>query len=147
MKKRILVVNGPNLNLLGLRDPRHYGTKTLDNIIEELRHTFHEVEIDHIQTNSECAIIDALHNAGFDREVMGIVLNAGAYTHTSLAIADAIEAIEVPVVEVHLSNVFAREPIRRQSLIAPVCRGSISGFGAESYVLAVKAFIDLSNEG
>lgn len=146
MKKSVLILNGPNLNLLGRRDPRHYGSMTMDAILEELRSRFTEVEIEYFQSNYEGAIIDCLHGRGFDGNLLGIVLNAGAYTHTSLAIADAIDAVSAPVVEVHLSNVGAREEIRRRSMIAPVCIGSISGFGAESYALGVQALIDRNHE-
>ncbi len=138
---RILIINGPNLNLLGHREPAVYGHATLDAIVEETRRKFPDCVIDHFQSNSEGEIIDRLHAAGFG-DYDGIVLNAGAYTHTSLAIADAIACIETPVVEVHISNVFAREEIRHRSLIAPVCAGSISGFGAASYGLGVRALIE-----
>ena len=128
----ILVVNGPNLNLLGRRQPEIYGGDTLTEIEEWLEST----------TDSRFAIIDALHSHGFDAACAGIVLNAGAYTHYSYAIADAIAAIEVPVVEVHMSNIHAREDFRRTSVIAPVCIGTISGFGKNSYALAIKALAD-----
>ena len=141
MKQKILVVNGPNLNLLGLRQPEIYGYSTLSDIISGLAAIFPDIEIEHFQSNHEGLIIDKLHAAGYDPDYIGIVLNAGAFTHTSLAIADAIAAISRPVVEVHLSNVFAREQIRHRSLIAPVCRGSISGFGVKSYELAVRALL------
>lgn len=141
MKQKILIINGPNLNLLGVRQPEIYGSTTLSDIISGLAALFPEVGIEHFQSNHEGLIIDKLHAAGFDPEYLGIVLNAGAYTHTSLAIADAIAAITRPVVEVHLSNIFAREEIRHRSLIAPVCRGSISGFGVKSYELAVRALL------
>lgn len=141
MKQKILVVNGPNLNLLGIRQPGIYGHSTLSDIISGLASLFPDIEIEHFQSNHEGLIIDKLHAVGYDPDYIGIVLNAGAYTHTSLAIADAIAAISRPVVEVHLSNVFAREEIRHRSLIAPVCRGSISGFGAKSYELAVRALL------
>lgn len=142
MKKRVLVLNGPNLNLLGRRNPVHYGTLSMDDILAGLRRRFPQVTVEYAQSNSEGAIIDAIHAVGFAPDMLGIVLNAGAYTHTSLAIADAVEAVAVPVVEVHLSNVFAREEIRRRSMIAAVCAGSISGFGADSYALGVQALID-----
>lgn len=141
MKQKILVVNGPNLNLLGIRQPEIYGHSTLTDIISGLAAQFPDIEIEHFQSNHEGLIIDKLHAVGYDPDYIGIVLNAGAYTHTSLAIADAIAAISRPVVEVHLSNVFAREEIRHRSLIAPVCRGSISGFGVKSYELAVRALL------
>lgn len=142
MKHKILIINGPNLNLLGRREPGVYGLRTLDDIIAGLADEFNEsAEIEHFQSNHEGALIDRIHEAGFDTSYAGIVLNAGAYTHTSLALADAIAAIPLPVIEVHLSNVFAREEIRHHSLIAPVCAGSISGFGANSYKLAVIALL------
>jgi 3-dehydroquinate dehydratase, type II len=136
---KILVINGPNLNLTGRRQPEIYGSRTMDDIIATLRHDCPEVTIDYFQSNCEGAIIDRLHEAGFGGEYAGIALNAGAYTHTSLAIADAIAAIGTPVVEIHLSNIAAREEIRHRSLIAPVCRGTIAGFGELSYRLAVEA--------
>lgn len=133
---KLLVINGPNLHMLGKREPGIYGTQTLGDIEAGLRRKFPDVDFEFFQSNHEGAIIDRLTST----DAAGVVLNAGAYTHTSLAIADAIAAMDVPVVEVHLSNIFAREEIRRQSLIAPVCRGSISGFGARSYELAVSYF-------
>ncbi len=145
MKHKILVINGPNLNLLGRRQPEIYGRTTLEDIYRGLCESFPDVDFEFFQSNSEGEIIDRLHSAGFDADLTGIVLNAGAYTHTSLAIADAIAGIDRPVVEVHLSNIFAREEIRHRSLIAPVCRGSISGFGTYSYNLAVQALITSKN--
>lgn len=137
---KVLIINGPNLNLLGTRQPEIYGHKSLRDIAIDLADEFGpDLIAEWWQSNCEGAIIDKLHETGFDHSYAGIVLNAGAYTHTSLAIADAIAAIELSVVEVHLSNVAAREPIRRTSLIAPVCAGSITGFGAKVYSLAVRA--------
>lgn len=136
---KILIINGPNLNLLGVREPGIYGSATFDSALERLRGLYPDIELEYFQSNHEGAIIDRLHAAGFGDAYAGIILNAGAYTHTSLAIADAIAAIEVPVVEVHISNVAAREEIRHRSLIAPVCCGSIAGFGLDSYRLAVEA--------
>lgn len=145
--KSILIINGPNLNLLGHRQPEIYGHSTLSDIAAELDREFADrARINWFQSNSEGAIIDRLHQAGYREIVDGIILNAGAYTHTSLAIADAIAAIPVPVVEVHLSNIFAREEIRHRSLIAPVCRGSIAGFGADSYRLALLALLTQSEQ-
>lgn len=138
---KILVINGPNLNLTGRRQPEIYGSRTMDDIIASLRAAYDGVTIDYYQSNHEGALIDRLHEAGFGGEYAGIVLNAGAYTHTSLAIADAIAAIETPVVEIHLSNTAAREEIRHRSLIAPVCLGTIAGFGERSYHLAVAALL------
>lgn len=139
--KKILIINGPNLNLLGRRQPEIYGTRTFDDILADLRNTYRQCDIEYFQSNCEGALIDKLHAVGFDSEYCGIVLNAGACTHTSLALADAIAAIERPVVEVHLSNIAARETIRHTSLIAPVCVGSIAGFGEKSYALAIEALL------
>lgn len=135
---KVLIINGPNLNLLGRREPGIYGSQSMDSCLEGLRKL---CEIEYFQSNHEGAIIDKLHEVGFDHSFAGIVLNAGAYTHTSIAIADAIAAIELPVVEVHISNVHAREPFRRDSKISPVCRGVIAGFGLDSYRLGVEALI------
>jgi 3-dehydroquinate dehydratase-2 len=135
---KILIINGPNLNLLGVREKGIYGDQAFEDYLKILRASFVKDDIDYFQSNSEGAIIDQIHANGFDLD--GIVLNAGAYTHTSLAIADAIAAIKVPVVEVHISNVYKREEIRHHSLIAPVCLGSIAGFGMDSYRLAIEAF-------
>ena len=138
--KKILIINGPNLNLLGTREPGIYGKETMTDVIERLRSRFSEVKIDYFQSNHEGVIIDRLHEA--DKEdYAGVVLNAGAYTHTSLAIADAIAAISLPVVEVHISNIAARESIRHTSLISPVCRGMIAGFGTDSYRLGIEALL------
>lgn len=136
--KRVLIINGPNLNLLGRREPEIYGTQSMDKCLESLAGL---CEVDYFQSNHEGAIIDKIQDAGFSGEYVGIVVNAGAYTHTSLAIADAIAAIPVPVVEVHISNVWAREPIRHKSMLSPVCRGVIAGFGLDSYRLAVESLI------
>ncbi len=135
--KKVLIMNGPNLNLLGVREPDIYGNTTMDDCIAQLRTEFPEIEIDYYQSNHEGDLIDKLHEVGFDSEMKGIVLNAGAYTHTSLAIADAIKAIAVPVVEVHISNISSREEIRHRSLITPSCKGIIAGFGMDSYRLGV----------
>ena len=138
---RILVVNGPNLNLLGSRDPDHYGSLTLAEIEQELRARFDSITLDFFQSNIEGEIVDALQRADM-QSVDGIVINAGGYTHTSVAIRDAIDAITAPVVEVHLSNIAAREEFRRLSLLAPVCVGQISGFGAAGYRIAIDALIE-----
>lgn len=138
---KILIINGPNLNLLGTREPGIYGTLSMDDYLKALAVDYPHVELDYFQSNHEGDIIDRLHEAGFDTELSGIVLNAGAYTHTSLAIADAIRAIPVPVVEVHISNVAAREPERHRSFIAPACRGTIAGFGLDSYRLGIEALL------
>jgi 3-dehydroquinate dehydratase-2 len=142
MKKSILILHGPNLNLLGTREPEVYGSLTLEEIDTRLVDAGKNlgVEIRSFQSNSEGALIDALHDA---REwADGVVFNPGAYTHTSVALRDAISAIGIPVVEVHLSNVYAREEFRRQSILAPVCLGKITGFGWRSYLLGLRALID-----
>lgn len=135
---RVLVLNGPNLNLLGTREPETYGAKTLNDLETLMMERFPEVEFTFEQSNYEGTLIDSLHAA---REYDGIVLNAAAYTHTSIALRDAIAAIEVPTIEVHLSNVHAREEFRHRSLIAPVCRGVISGLGMTGYILATEALL------
>ena len=136
---KILIINGPNLNLLGRREPGIYGHNTMEYCLEALRKQYANIEIEYFQSNHEGAIIDKFHEVGFDESYAGVVLNAGAYTHTSLAIADAISAIKLPVIEVHISNVHAREEVRHHSMISGVCRGVIAGFGLESYRLAVEA--------
>lgn len=138
----IAIVNGPNLNLLGRRRPEIYGHDSIDGIIRSLRLPAGVTSVS-FQGNGEGELIDVIQRFGMDDSCLGIVLNAGAYTHTSLAIADAIEAIDTPVVEVHISNIFAREEIRHRSLIAAQCAGSISGFGALGYQLAVDALISI----
>lgn len=140
MAKKIAIINGPNLNLLGTREPGIYGNDSFDKCLQDLAEHYPDIEISYFQSNSEGAIIDELHRVGFGI-ADGIVLNAGAYTHTSLAIADAISAIKTPVIEVHISNVHAREEIRHRSMISGVCEGVIAGFGLKSYRLAVEAFI------
>ena len=139
--KNIVVINGPNLNLLGKREPDKYGNDSLDSINSSLAENAERLEmaLSFFQSNVEGELVTAIQEA-YDSD--GIILNAGAYTHTSVAIRDAISSIEAPVVEVHLSNVFAREEFRHVSLIAPVCRGSISGFGKQSYLLALFSFLD-----
>lgn len=136
----ITIINGPNLNLLGVREPGIYGNEGFASYLTRLRNQYPEIAIEYFQSNHEGSIIDKLHEEGFGKSDC-IVLNAGAYTHTSLAIADAIAAITTPVVEVHISNVHAREEIRHHSMISRVCRGVIAGFGLDSYRLAVEAFV------
>lgn len=139
---KILIINGPNLNLLGIRQPEIYGAQSMEQYLEFLNECYPDVEIEYFQSNHEGDIIDRLQEVGYDTdEYRGVVLNAGAYTHTSLAIADAIAAIKVKVVEVHISNIAAREEIRHRSLIAPVCHGTIAGFGMDSYRLAIESLI------
>jgi 3-dehydroquinate dehydratase-2 len=137
--KRIQIINGPNLNLLGKREPAVYGNLDFDAYLEHLRSSFPDCDICYFQSNCEGALIDKIHEAGFT--VDGIVLNAGGYTHTSVALRDAIKTVEAPVIEVHISNVHAREEFRHKSMISAVCKGVIAGFGLDSYRLAVEAFI------
>lgn len=141
--KKILILNGPSLNLLGSREPAVYGTESMAECLAGLRRRYPALAIDYAQSNHEGALIDALQAAAAEGpEPAGVVLNAGAYTHTSLALADAIRALPaLTVVEVHLSNVAAREPVRHTSLIAPACRGTITGFGTDVYRLAIEALL------
>lgn len=134
----IQIINGPNLNLLGVREPDVYGSTSFDDFLPRLRACFPDVQIDYFQSNIEGELIDKLQAVGFQCD--GIVLNAGAYTHTSIALADCIHAISAPVVEVHISNVHQREAFRHQSMIAAACRGVICGFGLDSYRLAIESF-------
>lgn len=137
---KILILNGPNLNRLGTREPGIYGSDTMETCMVGLRERFPDVELSYFQSNSEGALIDRLQQA--DGEVDGVAFNAGAYTHTSVALHDAIRSIGIPVVEVHISNIHAREEFRHRSLIAPACRGTICGFGMASYRLAVAALTE-----
>ena len=134
---KIQIINGPNLNLLGTREKDIYGEITFEEYLKLLHEHYGNIKIDYYQSNVEGEIINKLHETGFSYD--GIILNAGGYTHTSVAIADAIKAIKSPVVEVHISNVFAREEYRHKSLIASECIGSISGFGLDSYRLALES--------
>ena len=134
----IQIINGPNLNLLGVREPSVYGSTSFDDFLLRLRACFPDVQIDYFQSNIEGELINKLQAVGFQCD--GIVLNAGAYTHTSIALADCIRAISAPVVEVHISNVHQREAFRHQSMIAAACRGVICGFGLDSYRLAIESF-------
>lgn len=137
---KILIVNGPNLNRLGKREPGIYGAESMDDCLERLRRVFPDVDIEYYQSNVEGFLIDRLQQAA-DDGTAGIVLNAGAYTHTSVALHDAIRSIEVPVIEVHISNVHRREDFRRHSFISPACRGVICGFGMDSYRLGILALL------
>jgi len=133
----IHIINGPNLNLVGVREPEVYGNRSLDQYLQELAECFPQHSIDTFQSNIEGEIVDRLQQVGFDD--CGIILNAGGYTHTSVAIADAVAAITAPVVEVHISNIYSREPFRHKSLLSPVCKGIVAGFGLDSYRLALHA--------
>lgn len=135
----IHIINGPNLNLVGKREPEVYGNRSLDQYLQELIEQFPQHTIDVYQSNIEGEIVDRLQQVGFDD--CGIVLNAGGYTHTSVAIADAVAAITAPVVEVHISNIYSREPFRHKSLLSPVCKGIIAGFGLDSYRLALLSLL------
>jgi len=139
---KIQIINGPNLNLLGVREPDIYGSLSFENYLQKLIALYPEIEIAYFQSNTEGEIINKLHECGFSCD--GIILNAGAYTHTSLAIHDAIKSISTPVIEVHLSNIHARESFRHQSMLAGACKGVIAGFGMDSYRLAVEACYSLS---
>ena len=136
---KILIINGPNLNLLGKREKNIYGNAGFNEFLENLRSQYPDIEIEYFQSNVEGEIINKLHEHGFSAD--GIILNAGGYTHTSVSIADAVRAIDTPVVEVHISNIFSREDYRHKSYIAPHAKGSISGFGMDSYRLAVESFL------
>lgn len=136
---KILILNGPNLNLLGKREPGVYGARSFDDYYQELKKRYPNVELDYFQSNVEGELINKLHECGFGWD--GIVLNAGAYTHTSVALQDAIRAITTPVVEVHISNVHQREEFRHHSLISCACKGVICGFGLDSYRLAIEALL------
>lgn len=138
----ITIINGPNLNLLGRREPEKYGNKSFDDYLPVLRNSFPDVHFEYFQSNVEGEIINEIQRAGFSTG--GIILNAGGYTHTSVAIADAIAAVKSPVIEVHLTNIAAREEFRHTSIIGRSCAGSISGFGMDSYRLAVEAIIEIN---
>ena len=140
---KILIINGPNLNLLGTREPQHYGTGTMDGVLDALKSQYPRVEFDYYQSNVEGFLIDRLHKT-LEEPCDGVVLNAGGYTHTSVALRDAIAAIKVPVVEVHISTVHSREEFRHRSLISAVCKGVICGFGLDSYRLGVEALLSRS---
>lgn len=135
----IQIINGPNLNLLGMREPEIYGVSSFDEYFNKLKKLYPEISFDYFQSNIEGEIIDKIHAVGFSAD--GIILNAGAYTHTSVAIHDAIKAVNTPVVEVHISNVHARESFRHHSFLAAACKGVIAGFGMNSYRLAVESFL------
>ena len=137
--KKIQIINGPNLNLLGRREPGVYGARSFDDYLADLRRRYPDVRIEYFQSNVEGELINCIHEVGFDCD--GIILNAGAYTHTSIALQDAIRAVKAPVVEVHISNVHAREAFRHVSMIAAACRGVVCGFGLDSYRLALEGLL------
>jgi 3-dehydroquinate dehydratase-2 len=135
----VSIINGPNLNLLGVREKNIYGDLSFEQYLEELRKAYPSVHFSYFQSNVEGELINHLQEVGFSDDA--IILNAGGYTHTSVAIADAIAAISSPVIEVHISNIYARESFRHTSLIAPNCQGSIAGFGLDSYRLAIESIV------
>ncbi len=142
MKKQIWIINGANLNLLGKREPSIYGNESFESYFEKLKNNYldENIELNYFQSNHEGEIIDKLHQIGFSDKILGVILNAGAFTHTSVAIGDAISSISTPVIEVHISNTFAREEFRHKSYLSATCIGIIVGFGMESYRLALDYF-------
>jgi len=138
-RMKLLILNGPNLNLLGKREPSIYGSETFEAYLKVLQAKYTDVELHYFQSNIEGELIDKLHEVGFS--YTGVILNAAAYTHTSVGIGDAVKGIETPVIEVHISNVHAREAFRHQSFIAPNAKGVIAGFGLKSYDLAIESFL------
>lgn len=141
---KVQIINGPNLNLLGVREPSIYGNTSIEDYIKELKAIYTIVEIEYFQSNVEGELINKLHEVGFSFD--GIILNAGGYTHTSVAIADAIAAIKAPVVEVHISNIYAREEYRHVSLTGKNCQGVLTGFGMNGYRLALESLIINTNK-
>lgn len=138
---KIIIINGPNLNLLGKREPEVYGSQSFGDYFKELQSAFSDVSLDYFQSNIEGELIDKLHETGFSYDT--IILNAGGYTHTSVAISDAIAGIDTPVIEVHISNIYAREEYRHKSLISSHCKGLIAGFGLGGYKMALHSLIKL----
>lgn len=136
---KIIIINGPNLNLLGKREPSVYGNQTFEDYFESLKEANPTVDLSYFQSNIEGELIDKIHEVGFSYD--GIILNAAAYTHTSVGIGDAVKGVETGVVEVHISNVYQREPFRHTSYIAPHVKGIIAGFGLQSYALALRSFV------
>ncbi|MDJ0646760.1 MAG: type II 3-dehydroquinate dehydratase [Flavobacteriaceae bacterium] len=137
--KKLIIINGPNLNLLGKREPEVYGNASFEDYFQNLQQRFPSLELIYFQSNIEGELIDKLHEVGFDAD--GIILNAAAYTHTSVGIGDAVKAVETPVIEVHISNVYAREEFRHLSYISPNASGIIIGFGLKGYELAIQSFL------
>ncbi|MBA6155145.1 type II 3-dehydroquinate dehydratase [Tenacibaculum sp. S7007] len=137
--KKLIIINGPNLNLLGKREPEIYGANSFEDFFKALKDKYTNIQLEYYQSNIEGELIDKLHEIGFDYD--GVILNAAAYTHTSVGIGDAVKGIETPVIEVHISNVHSREEFRHVSYIAPNARGVITGFGLQSYELAIQSFL------
>lgn len=144
IKMKIQIINGPNLNLLGKREPERYGKMTFEDYLEELKTIFPEFSFDYYQSNIEGEIINRIHETGFSFD--GIIINPGGYTHTSVSIADAIASVRTPVVEVHITNIAAREEFRHTSLVGRYCAGSIIGFGLDGYRLAVEALVEIKRK-
>ena len=140
--RQILIINGPNLNLLGKRQPEIYGSKGFEDYFNQLSELFSDVSLSYFQSNHEGELIDKIHEVGFTFD--GIVINAGGYTHTSVALADALSSVKTPAVEVHISNIHAREAFRHHSYLSPVCKGMICGLGLKGYELAIRYLIDFS---
>ena len=140
---KILLINGPNLNLLGVREKSIYGNTSFETYFQTLRNRFPDIEMEYFQSNIEGELINKIHENGFNCD--GIILNAGGYTHTSVAIRDAVSGIKTPVIEVHISNILTRENFRHESIIGPACLGSIMGFGLDSYRLGIESIIEHSN--
>ncbi|UCS95149.1 type II 3-dehydroquinate dehydratase [Echinicola marina] len=136
---KILIINGPNLNLLGKREPEIYGSQSFEEYFEQLKSTFPEVELSYYQSNIEGELVDKIHEVGFSYD--GVLLNAGAYTHTSVAISDAIAGVTTPVLEIHISNIYKREEFRHKSIISKECIGMISGLGLKGYELGIQYFL------
>lgn len=139
--KYIQIIDGPNLNLTGKRQPELYGEQPISEAVEEIKRQFQEADVLYYQSNIEGELIDRLHSCGYDENCLGIILNGGAYTHTSLALSDAVAAIPATVIEVHITNIHKRGRARSRSLLSSVCKGTISGFGLDSYKLAAKALL------
>jgi len=137
--KKLIIINGPNLNLLGKREPEVYGSLSFSEFLDAIRDKYNTVKVDYFQSNIEGELIDKLHEVGFSYD--GIIFNAAAYTHTSVGLGDAVKAIETPVIEVHISNTYSREEFRHYSFISPVAKGVILGFGLQGYELAIQSFI------
>ena len=137
--KHIEIIDGPNLNLTGIREPETYGTTRIADYVEQLRHRFADIEIGYFQSNIEGELIDRIQQVGFEAD--GIIINAGGYSHTSVALHDALAAVTAPAIEVHISNIFAREDYRHHSLLSSACRGIICGMGLEGYALAIEALL------
>lgn len=138
--EKILILNGPNLNMLGQREPEIYGSETLDDVLKRLQNRFQDIDFEHLQSNHEGVLIDRIQQL-VSVPVAGVVINAGAFTHYSYALRDALAMVKLPKVEVHISHIYAREPFRHQSVLAPVCTGLISGLGTQGYDLAVEAIL------